>query len=221
MSNAQGKPLVIACAMALAIAVPSLGADVRSAPGPQDRWNRFTADVTIRRSVRCRPVAEAPASHTPPTTYRWERVQSGGTLEDDDGGEGERASGVCDADGGAAGGRAGRRPHRRRRWRRGAAVLCGEREAVAAADDRRSEQDGRRRRGVCEGGRVACRPKRRSHGRRAASHRGATGSMRCCRRSTSAARGPSGCSAASGCRGAPGGGTTVMSTAQATTPSRC
>jgi len=76
MSNAQGKPLVIACAMALAIAVPSLRADVRSAPGPQDRWNRFTADVTIRRIV-VQPGAEATASHTPPTTYRWERVQSG------------------------------------------------------------------------------------------------------------------------------------------------
>jgi len=77
MSNAQGKPLVVACAMALATTVPSLGADVRSAPGPQDRWNRFTADLTIRRSVV--PAGpEAPASHTPPTTYRWERVQSGG-----------------------------------------------------------------------------------------------------------------------------------------------
>src|SRR3954453_6755178 len=77
MSNAQGKPLVIACVMALAIAVPSLRADVRSAPGPQDRWNRFTADLTIRRSV-VPAGTEAGASHTAATTYRWERVQSGG-----------------------------------------------------------------------------------------------------------------------------------------------
>lgn len=76
MSNAQGKPLVVACAMALAIAVPSLRADVRSAPGPQDHWNRFTADVTIRRSV-VQAGTEVTASRTPPTMYRWERVLSG------------------------------------------------------------------------------------------------------------------------------------------------
>ncbi|MEO7791375.1 MAG: hypothetical protein ABIX28_17565 [Vicinamibacterales bacterium] len=67
---------MIACAMALAIAVPSLRADVRSAPGPQDRWNRFSADLTIRRVVL--PAGgDAAASTTPATTYRWERVQSG------------------------------------------------------------------------------------------------------------------------------------------------
>ena len=116
MSNAQGKPLVVACAMALAIAVPSLRADVRSAPGPQDHWNRFTADVTIRRSV-VQAGTEVTASRTPPTMYRWERCQSGAALEDHDGGEGEWAGGVRDADRGVAGGRAGRRPHRRRRRR--------------------------------------------------------------------------------------------------------
>src|SRR5436190_24013738 len=73
MSNAQGKPLVVACAMALAIAVPSLRADVRSAPGPQDHWNRFTADVPIRRSV-AQAGTDVTASRTPPTTYRGERV---------------------------------------------------------------------------------------------------------------------------------------------------
>jgi len=76
MSNAQGKLLVIACAVALAIAVPSLEADVRSAPGPQDRWNRFTADLTIRRTVS--PAGrDAVVRSTPATTYRWERVLSG------------------------------------------------------------------------------------------------------------------------------------------------
>jgi hypothetical protein len=76
MSNVQGKPLVIACALALSIAVPTLKADVRSAPGPRDRWNRFTADLTIRRVVVPKG-AEASGSTTPATTYRWERVQSG------------------------------------------------------------------------------------------------------------------------------------------------
>ena len=77
MSNAQGKPLAIACVVALAIAVPSLRADVRSAPGPQDRWNRFTADLTIRRVVVPASGDAAAASTTPATTYRWERVRSG------------------------------------------------------------------------------------------------------------------------------------------------
>ena len=56
MSNAQGKPLAIACATALAFAVPPLQAYVRDIDGPgSKRWNTFKADVTIRRSVRdCR-----------------------------------------------------------------------------------------------------------------------------------------------------------------------
>lgn len=76
MSNVQGKPLGIACVVALAIAVPTLRAEVGSPPGPQGRWNRFTADLTIRRVV-VPAGADAAASTTPATTYRWERVQSG------------------------------------------------------------------------------------------------------------------------------------------------
>jgi len=78
MSNAQGKPLVVACAVALAIAVPSLEADVRpDGLGPHDRWNRFTAEVTVRRTV-VRGNADPAANTTPAIVYRWERVQSGG-----------------------------------------------------------------------------------------------------------------------------------------------
>jgi len=76
MSNAQGKPLAIACAVALAIAVPTLRAEVRSGPGPHARWNRFTADLTIRRVV-VPPGGDASASTTPATTYGWERLRSG------------------------------------------------------------------------------------------------------------------------------------------------
>ena len=114
MSNVQGKPLVIACAVALAIAVPSLRADVRSAPGPQDRWNRFTADLTIRRVV-VPAGGEATASTTPATTYRWERVQSGPRWKTTMEVKGSGRAPVRHADRGVAGGRAGRGPHRRRR----------------------------------------------------------------------------------------------------------
>jgi hypothetical protein len=76
MSNAQGKPWMIACAMALAIAVPSLEAEVRpGGAGPADRWNRFSADVTVRRTV-VDAGGDPAANRTPPTTYRWERTQS-------------------------------------------------------------------------------------------------------------------------------------------------
>ena len=76
MSNAQGKPLAIACAVALAIAVPTLRAEVRSGPGPHARWNRFTADLTIRRVV-VPAGGDASASTTPATTYGWERLLGG------------------------------------------------------------------------------------------------------------------------------------------------
>lgn len=78
MSNAQGKPLAIACATALAFAVPPLQAYVRGIDGPGNtRWNTFTADVTIRRSVR--DAAGQPlGSEGPPVSYRWERIRSGG-----------------------------------------------------------------------------------------------------------------------------------------------
>jgi hypothetical protein len=78
MSNAQGRPLAIACAAALALAVPSVEADVpaTSGPGPQGRWNTFAADVTIRRGLRDE-AHQVVGSDGPAVTYRWQRTQSG------------------------------------------------------------------------------------------------------------------------------------------------
>jgi hypothetical protein len=79
MSNAQGRPLAIACAAALTLAVLSSETHVRATtgPGPQDRWNTFTADVTIRRGLR--DEAHQPVgTDGPAVMYRWQRIQSGG-----------------------------------------------------------------------------------------------------------------------------------------------
>jgi hypothetical protein len=78
MSNAKGRPMALACATALALAVPLSQAYVRAvaAPGPQDKWNTFTADVAIRRGLRdaARPAASTDAS---PVKYRLVRALSG------------------------------------------------------------------------------------------------------------------------------------------------
>jgi hypothetical protein len=78
MSNAKGRPMALACATALALAVPLSQASVRAvaAPGPQDWWNKFTADVAIRRGLSdaARPAASTDA---PPVKYRLVRALSG------------------------------------------------------------------------------------------------------------------------------------------------
>jgi len=79
MSNAKGRPMAIAWATALALAVPVSEAYVRavSGTGPRDPWNTFSAEVTIRRGLRdaAHPSAK---DDGPPVKYRWERAQSGG-----------------------------------------------------------------------------------------------------------------------------------------------
>ena len=79
MSNAKGRPMAIAWATALALAVPVSEAYVRavSGTGPRDPWNNFSAEVTIRRGLRdaAHPSAK---DDGPPVKYRWERTQSGG-----------------------------------------------------------------------------------------------------------------------------------------------
>jgi hypothetical protein len=80
MSNVQGRPVAIVCGTALALAVPLSEAYVRATaagPGPQERWNTFSAEVTIRRGVR--DAAQQPVGNEGPAVkYRWERTQSGG-----------------------------------------------------------------------------------------------------------------------------------------------
>ena len=107
MSNAQGKPMAIACAMALAIAVPSIEADVRAAAaGPagslesvQRRRDRSVAAVRRRRAASRRRTAR------PPTTLPMGADAVAAALEDHDGGDGQRPGTVRDADRGDAGDR--------------------------------------------------------------------------------------------------------------------
>ena len=78
MSNPKGRPMALACAAALVLAVPASQAYVRavSTPDPQERWNTFTADVTIRRGLR--DAAQLSGQNDgPPLKYRLIRVESG------------------------------------------------------------------------------------------------------------------------------------------------
>jgi hypothetical protein len=78
MSNAKGRPVALACATALAVAVPLSQEYVRAVdrPGPQDQWNTVRAEVTIRRGLR--DVGHPSANNDGPAVkYRWERTQSG------------------------------------------------------------------------------------------------------------------------------------------------
>jgi hypothetical protein len=79
MSYAKGKPIAIVCAAALAIAVPLSEVSVRAVagPGPLDRWNVFSADVTIRRGLRDATLPSTKGDG-PALRYRWERVQAAG-----------------------------------------------------------------------------------------------------------------------------------------------
>ena len=79
MSNAKGRPMAIAWATALALAVPVSEAYVRavSGTGPRDTWKTFSAEVTIRRGLR--DAAHSTAKNDGPAVkYRWERTQIGG-----------------------------------------------------------------------------------------------------------------------------------------------
>ncbi len=90
MPGAKGKPTAAACVAALALAVPSTTTFVRAAAdagqaaasaspasrGPSERWNAFSATVSIRRSVQGGEDA-APVRPAPAVVYRWESRQAG------------------------------------------------------------------------------------------------------------------------------------------------
>ena len=79
MWNAQGRLAGIAAATAVALALPSSRAAVSATPGANrnQRWNHFSADVSIRRVVRG-PGHQPSENDAPPVMYRWERTQSAG-----------------------------------------------------------------------------------------------------------------------------------------------
>jgi hypothetical protein len=77
MSNAKGSPMAIACATAFALAVSESYLRAIGGSGPEEKWNTFSAEVTIRRGLRD-AAHPSGSSDGPAVKYRWERIESGG-----------------------------------------------------------------------------------------------------------------------------------------------